>query len=69
MTEAERDARDLNLHRVIETAITTIAMQFGKTRAEMLDHIWAFIELEREEEAERTYRAAIARELEREADA
>lgn len=51
------DARDLRLHRVIESCIASVAMQFGKTRAEMIEHFDAFLEAEREEQAERAVRA------------
>ena len=66
MTDAERDARDLALHKVIAHAINTVQMQFGLTRADVLDHFECFIEAEHEEQAETRFHAALAQECERE---
>lgn len=63
------DARDLNLHRVIDNFITQARMQFGMTREETVSRFEAFIELEREEmEESARARRAIDTVLDRESD-
>ena len=58
MTEAERDKRDLNLHRVMDNYVTMFATQFGLSRQDACDHLECFLENERGERERATYISA-----------